>query len=134
MKPGKGVLSKKVEFHHLPPQNEIASIYRRCDAWLSTSRTEGFNLPPLEAMASGCPAVCSKTGRPLEIIVNGVNGYLVDQGDVAGFAEAVINILDLSDRDWQAMSKAAQDAVAHPTWKESSAMFEQALIRFAGSG
>jgi glycosyltransferase involved in cell wall biosynthesis len=82
-------------------------------------------------MASGCPAVCSKTGRPLEVIKNGVNGYLVDQGDVAGFADAIARILDLSDEAWQAMSAAARDTVAHPTWDESSALFEQALIRFA---
>ena len=56
-----------VEFHHLPAQEMIAHIYQRCDVWLSTSRTEGFNLFPLEAMAGGCPAVRIKTGRPPEI-------------------------------------------------------------------
>jgi glycosyltransferase involved in cell wall biosynthesis len=100
----------------------------RCHAWLSTSQTEGFNLPPLEAMASGCPAVCSKTGRPLEIILNGVNGYLVDQGDFEGFANALSKILSLSNDAWRSMSQAAIDAVAHPTWEESSKLFEEALM------
>lgn len=118
-----------IEFHYLPTQDEIAQIYSRCDAWLSTSRTEGFNLPPLEAMATGCPAVCSKTGRPLEIIKNGVNGYLVDQGDVDRFADALGTILSLSDAEWTAMSAAAVEAVAHPTWAESSRLFEQALMQ-----
>jgi glycosyltransferase involved in cell wall biosynthesis len=129
MAPSPGELPADVEFHHLPTQKQIASIYARCDAWLSTSRTEGFNLPPLEAMASGCPAVCAKTGRPLEIIENGINGYLVDQCDVAGFADAVSSILSLSDQAWRDMSAAARRSVAHPTWEESSTLFEQAVMR-----
>ena len=128
MMPAPGELPADVEFHHLPPQETIADIYRRCDAWLSTSRTEGFNLPPIEAMASGCPAVCSKTGRPLEIIEDGINGYLVNSGDVAGFTTALVSILGLSDTGWANMSNAARGAAAHPTWAESSALFEQALI------
>ena len=127
MQPAEGELPADVEFHHLPAQEEIANIYARCDAWLSTSISEGFNLPPLEAMASGCPAVCGKTGRPLEIIENGVNGYLVERGDVAGFAEALAAISSLSEQSWRNMSDAARRSVAHPTWDESSALFEQAL-------
>ena len=125
--PSNGELPKGTEFHLLPRQNEIAEIYARCDAWLSTSPREGFNLPPLEAMASGCPAVCARTGRPLEIIENGVNGYLIDSGDIAGFTDALASILSLSDSDWKRMSEAAIRSVAHPTWAESSALFEEAL-------
>ncbi|MFL6775022.1 MAG: glycosyltransferase family 4 protein [Sphingomicrobium sp.] len=128
-KPAPGQLPPGTEFHHLPAQEKIAQIYGRCDAWLSTSQREGFNLPPLEAMACGCPAICGKTGRPLEIIENGVNGYLVDQGDVGGFTDALSKILALPDQAWREMSQAAMSAVAHPTWEESSALFEQALER-----
>ncbi|MGN6848296.1 MAG: glycosyltransferase family 4 protein [Sphingomicrobium sp.] len=124
-----GELPAGVEFHHLPAQEQIADIYRRCDVWLSTSRSEGFNLPPIEAMACGTPAICAKTGRPLEVIENGVNGYLVEVADVAGFADAVAAVLSLSNAAWRKMSIAAERSVAHPTWDESSALFEQALIR-----
>jgi glycosyltransferase involved in cell wall biosynthesis len=80
-------------------------------------------------MAGGCPAVCSKTGRPLEIIEDGKNGYLVDAGDVKGFADAMLRVLSCSDADWRKMSDAARHSVAHPTWNESSDLFEQALTR-----
>jgi glycosyltransferase involved in cell wall biosynthesis len=88
---------------------------------------EGFNLPPLEAMASGCPAVCTKTGRPLEIIENGVNGYLVEAGKAQNFAEALSEILSLPQLAWTEMSRRAVASVAHPTWTESSDLFEAAL-------
>jgi glycosyltransferase involved in cell wall biosynthesis len=127
--PDPGDLPMATEFDYLPSQEQIANIYARCDAWLSTSRSEGFNLPPLEAMASGCPAVCSKTGRPLEIIEDGTNGHLVDAGDPEAFADATLRILSLPDADWKRMSDAARRSVAHPTWDESNSLFEQALIR-----
>lgn len=133
-RPSEVQLPPDTEFHYLPTQQKIAEIYNCCDAWLSTSRTEGFNLPPLEAMACGCPAVCAKTGRPLEIIENGINGYLVDQGDVAGFTDALLKILALPKPAWQQMSQAAVRAVAHPTWEESSALFEKALIQAVSGG
>lgn len=126
--PQPGGLPTYVEYHHLPSQEVIAEIYSRCSVWLSTSKFEGFNLPPLEAMASGCPPVCSKTGRPLEIIDSGTNGYLVDSGDVEGFAKVVLEVLEKSEEDWNRLSAAARLAVAHPTWKESSILFESALI------
>jgi glycosyltransferase involved in cell wall biosynthesis len=128
-RPNRGQLPAHIQFYYLPDQQAIAEIYQRCDAWLSTSRQEGFNLPPLEAMASGCPAVCAKTGRPLEIIESGVNGYLADQGDVVGFASALSRIISLPEREWAGMSKAAAAAVAHPTWEESNGLFENAIMR-----
>jgi len=129
VRPNPQDLPSDVEFHHFPSQEQIANIYRRCDAWLSTSISEGFNLPPLEAMACGTPAVCGKTGRPLEIIRAGVNGDLVEPGDAASFANALAAILSLSDAAWRSMSEAAIHSVAHPTWEESSTLFEQALTR-----
>lgn len=128
-RPARGQLPPGTRFYHLPSQERIAHIYSQCDAWISTSRMEGFNLPPLEAMATGCPAVCAKTGRPLELIENGVNGYLVGQEDVEGFADALASIISLSSEEWRLMSEAAAKAVAYPTWAESSALFEAALVK-----
>jgi glycosyltransferase involved in cell wall biosynthesis len=127
VRPRANQLLPGTDFRYLPSQNEIADIYSRCDAWLSTSRQEGFNLPPIEAMACGCPAVCARTGRPPEIVKDGVNGYIVDQGDVKGFAKALERILTLPDDEWRNMSEAAARSVAHPNWAESSALFEAAL-------
>ena len=41
-----------------PAQDQIKNIYARCDAWLVGSRSEGFGLPILEAMASPHPGDC----------------------------------------------------------------------------
>ena len=51
------VLPKGAEFFHLPPQHEIRNLYASCDVWITASRSEGFNLPALEAMACRTPVV-----------------------------------------------------------------------------
>ena len=54
-------------FYHHPPQDKIREIYSSCDAWLTASTSEGFNLPAMEAMACGTPVVSTRTGWPAEI-------------------------------------------------------------------
>ncbi len=43
-------------------EEEIASLYRACDVYVSPYRAEGFSLPTLEAMACGLPVVVTEGG------------------------------------------------------------------------
>ena len=47
--------------------DELPSLYRRAAALVFPSLYEGFGLPPLEAMASGCPVACSTAGSLPEV-------------------------------------------------------------------
>jgi glycosyltransferase involved in cell wall biosynthesis len=40
-----------VQLHVSPHQSTLRDIYASCDVWLTASRSEGFNLPAMEAMA-----------------------------------------------------------------------------------
>jgi glycosyltransferase involved in cell wall biosynthesis len=120
---------KDVEFHHSPPQAELREIYSRCDVWMTASRSEGFNLPAMEAMACRTPVVSTRTGWPEEAIVDGGNGWCVDVDDVNGMTRCVEGVLALSDGDWRVMSARAFDTVRHSTWEASAKHFEGALIR-----
>src|SRR5829696_8970904 len=51
-----------VEVRGRVPREQLASLYRRASALVFPSLYEGFGLPPLEAMASGCPVACSSAG------------------------------------------------------------------------
>jgi glycosyltransferase involved in cell wall biosynthesis len=63
-------------FRDLPPGvrtvgrvgwDELPSLYRRAGALVFPSLYEGFGLPPLEAMACGCPVACSTAGSLPEV-------------------------------------------------------------------
>ena len=50
------------------PDAEIPALYNAVDLLLFPSLYEGFGWPPLEAMASGTPVVCSRAGSLDEIV------------------------------------------------------------------
>jgi glycosyltransferase involved in cell wall biosynthesis len=54
--------------HHFGSDDFLASIYRQAQALIYPSIYEGFGLPPLEAMASGCPVICSNTSSMPEVV------------------------------------------------------------------
>jgi glycosyltransferase involved in cell wall biosynthesis len=122
----------KIEFVRSPPQSDIRLVYAKCDVWLSTSHSEGFNLPTMEAMACRTPVVSTMTGWPEEAIVGGQNGFLAEVGNVDQLVQGCIAILDASPDEWAAMSKCAFDTANEYSWKESSMQFENALKNFSG--
>lgn len=115
------------EFFCLPPQDEIRNLYARCDAWITASRSEGFNLPALEAMACRTPVVSTRTGWPEEAVKSGLNGVLVDVDDVWGLAQGVEWVLSRSDEEWRSLSANAYATASVGSWEESAKMFEKAL-------
>ena len=55
-----------IQYHYRPSQDQIRCLYSECDVWLCGSRSEGFYLPLLEAMACRCPVV--STGSEDQLI------------------------------------------------------------------
>lgn len=77
----------------LGKQSQVQNLLNSADVMLLPSELESFGLAALEAMACGVPAVCSKVGGLLEVIRDGIEGYLVDIGDVDTMAERCLTIL-----------------------------------------
>jgi poly(glycerol-phosphate) alpha-glucosyltransferase len=70
----------------------------RSSAFLMTSLFEGYPLSTLESLSHGCPVVSYdiKYG-PREQISDGVDGFLVESGDVEGMAARVVQLLEDPD-------------------------------------
>jgi len=52
------------------PEAELPLLYRAADVFVYPSLYEGFGFPPLEAMACGCPVLCSTRGALGEVVAN----------------------------------------------------------------
>jgi glycosyltransferase involved in cell wall biosynthesis len=65
----------------------LDALYREAVAFVYPSLYEGFGLPPLEAMARGCPVVASSTGSVPEVL--GDAALLADPYDVDSLAAAL---------------------------------------------
>lgn len=122
-------LPNGTEFVLDPAQDEIRNLYAECDVWVTASRTEGFNLPAMEAMACRTPVVSTRTGWPAEAIGSGWNGALVEIEDLAGLVDAIESVLSCTEEEWQRLSANAHSTVASSSWERSSDLFEQALER-----
>ena len=87
----------------LPQQNraEMAGLFRRAQVVVSPSTHDGTPNTLLEAMACGCFPVVGDLESLREWITPGLNGALVDPGDVQALAEAIcaaLSNLDLRQR------------------------------------
>lgn len=72
----------------------IDEIYQSADLMLFTSRSEGYGLVIMESLANGCPVVSYDINYgPSEMIIDGVNGYLIPDNNEHQFAQKVIRLL-----------------------------------------
>jgi len=72
--------------------DELAALYGGALAFVYPSLYEGFGLPPLEAMAGGCPVVCSNATSLPEAV--GDAALLVDPLSVDSIASGLVRIIE----------------------------------------
>lgn len=91
-----GDLPSWVDARGLVGRDELLSLYQRAACLAFPSRYEGFGLPPLEAMASGCPVAAAAAGSLPEIC--GDAAMMFDPDDAADLARAVLAARASGDR------------------------------------
>lgn len=89
------------------PRTALVSLLQRASALVFPSLYEGFGLPPLEAMACGCPVASSNAAALPEVV--GDAARLFDPHDVSAIADAVREVLD-DPQPWveRGLARAAQ--------------------------
>lgn len=84
---------KRVDFEGF--QRDLIPHYRQAAALLLTSRYEGFPNVLVEAITMGLPIISYDCpSGPNEIVVEGINGYLVESGNVNKLAQSIMHLLD----------------------------------------
>ncbi|MEG4144391.1 glycosyltransferase family 4 protein [Microcoleus sp. Pol12B5] len=120
------LVPEDTEYNKEPTQDQLREFYSKCDAWLFSSRSEGFGLPILEAMACGTPVIGTPAGAAPELLAGG-GGILVKPEDPEDMAKAIEQICQLPDAEWRAMSETALETVINYTWEDATNLFEAAL-------
>ncbi len=110
---------------------ELAAAFASADVFFMPSRTETLGLVLLEAMASGCPVAAVAAGGIVNVVQNGVTGYLYEPGDQSGAVAAIRRLLDDSTHRERVRRAARLDAEQW-SWAAATRQLEdfyQTLIR-----
>jgi len=111
-----------------PRPSQLRALYNRAQVFLAPSFSEGWDLPPCEAMACGAALVASAIPVREEYAEDGRNALLVPPGDAGAAAQAIRRLLD-DDALRHQLARAGQARVSGLTWERSAALFEDVLSR-----
>jgi glycosyltransferase involved in cell wall biosynthesis len=106
-------------------KEKVREALKEATIFVFPSRHEGFGIALVEAMATGCPIVATKTGGIPEV-VGGTDAKLVPPASETALAEALIDALN--DKEWRrnAGSASAQRA-AEFDWDTAIDKYEEYL-------
>lgn len=114
-------------------RHDIEEIMQVFDVFVLPSKNEGISNTILEALASGLPVIATAVGGNVELVEDGINGTLVEPGDVAGMAQALLSYLDAPARVAELGRNArrqAEQRFSIPAMAEAyAAVYDQTLGR-----
>lgn len=107
---------KEVTFVGFVPEDEMGSFYRDADLFFFPSLLEGFGFPPLEAMASGTPALVSDIPVLRETLGDAA---FFSQPTAEHFAKKIMSIIESPDTLREMRQKAILKARQY-TWQKTA--------------
>ena len=118
-----------VEFHENPSNDELRRIYNSCDIFLFPSLTEGFGMPPMEAMVCKCAVVTTNVGAVPEYTIPGKNALVSPPGDADSLAQNIIKLIE-NDEERKRMAENGYNHIKPFTWAKATAQLEEVFKRY----
>lgn len=86
-------------------QNELVKLIKNTKVGIFPSYIEGFGLAVVEQLACGIPVVAYKVPGPSDILSEIDSSLLIEPGDKEAFSKKVVEILNMSDIDYETLSE-----------------------------
>jgi glycosyltransferase involved in cell wall biosynthesis len=106
--------------------DDLAAFYDGAICLVFPSTTEGFGIPPLEAMARGCPVISSNAASLVE--VGGDAVVYVQPYDAAGWRDAIIGVSRNQDLRATMAANGRKRATLF-SWKSSAQLYLDEMLR-----
>ncbi|MFZ6014843.1 MAG: glycosyltransferase family 4 protein [Patescibacteria group bacterium] len=110
---------KGIHFEGKVSEQRLTELYTGAMALLFSSEFEGFGLPPVEALASECPVICSDL-RPMTDNLGDEGVIYFKSGSVNGMIQAVKTVVDNSDLMRNQAKKAGEKIKEKFSWKQTA--------------
>lgn len=119
-------------------RDNIQDYYKVANLFVMPSLTEGFPMALLEAMQAGLPVIATKVGGIPDIIESGVNGLLIEAGNIESLGDALEMMLSDPPRAAQ-LSRNGKETVkvryaAEPWARQIESVYLKIFEEFQGSG
>lgn len=121
-------LRGKVLFTDYVPIEDLPYLYSAADVFVFPSLYEGFGMPPLEAMACGCPVVASRVASIPEVC--GDAAYYVAPLNVESIAEGIYKVVTDSKLRKHLVAKGLERAKLY-SWSRTASKVLQVLDEIA---
>jgi glycosyltransferase involved in cell wall biosynthesis len=106
--------------------DELAALYENALCLVFPSKTEGFGIPPLEAMTKGCPVISSNAASLVE--VGGDAVIYIDPDDGVQWRDSIIGLSGNESLRATLTAKGRQRA-AQFSWKRSAELYLDEILR-----
>jgi glycosyltransferase involved in cell wall biosynthesis len=125
--------NKRPNVHHLGfvDDDALAKLYETAMCLVFPSRTEGFGIPPLEAMTLGCPVISSNAASLVE--VGGEAVLYVDPEEGDQWREAIIG-LHQNHALRAGLSERGRKRAKLFSWKRSAELYLEEISRLSQAG
>lgn len=87
-------LNKNVTLIEWTDRENILHIIQNSKFYISTSRYEGMPYSVIESMCLGKPCVVSNCDGNKDVVIDGYNGYLINDENIEKYKEKIINLLE----------------------------------------
>lgn len=115
-----------MRYHRNPPQPKLRQLYSNAAIFLAPSWTEGWPLPPAEAMMSGCALVATDIGGHREYCIAGQTALLNEPKEPGAMAHNLIKLLTDQEQRIQ-LAHAGHDFIQQFTWDRAVVQLELAF-------
>jgi glycosyltransferase involved in cell wall biosynthesis len=119
-------LPEWAEYHENPQQSKLREIYNMASIFLSPSWTEGWPLPPAEALQCGAALAATDIGGHREYAHRGETALLSPPKDPDALAASVLRLLEDQELRLR-LARQGHDYIQQFTWDRAVTSFESVL-------
>lgn len=120
-------LPEGVEYHHQPPQDRLNGFYNRAAVFISPSWTEGWGLPPAEALMCGGAIAVTRGGADEAFAIHEETALVSPIKDPAALAANIIRLV--RDKELRLrLAKCGHELIQQFTWERSGAALEALML------
>ncbi len=125
----KNLAGDNVAFMDFQNQQMMPVLYRMCDVFTLTSRSETWGLSINEAMACGRIILASDAcGAAVDLVEDGINGFTFESGNSTDYIERIKALLESGHLRLENMKAASLKKISRWSYRQTAEALEDALL------